>query len=239
MVGRLVNKVVVRSQTVVNKVLRIMQDLASIVRRRGYKLIRELFVASQETKVSDSDIEGSLTGDKSNEEDELTGPGENGKELTEYMLSTHEDMLVDGSTKPSLQEKVAKFIQSGELEEIEGNEGPSSQVLCESDSVNLENGSILTSQLVNSTSQFRNITSNDQVASDEAANTDKDLEVEHIKELELSQLKEHIEKNKQALSELQAKAETEISKAQKLLLDKDAELLATEESLSGLKQCPC
>ncbi|KAI3775725.1 hypothetical protein L1987_45476 [Smallanthus sonchifolius] len=95
----------------------------------------------------------------------------------------------------------------------ENIEGPSSQVLCESDSVNLENESILTSQLVNSTSQFRNITSNDQVASDEAANTDKDLEVEHNKELELSQLKEHIEKNKQALSELQAKAETEISKA--------------------------
>ncbi|KAI3822528.1 hypothetical protein L1987_10119 [Smallanthus sonchifolius] len=220
------------------------QDLANIVRRRGYKLIRELLAASQESKVSDSDIEGSLTEDKSNkEEDELTGPDENGKELTEYMLSSHEDMLGDGSTKPSLQEKVAKFIHSGELEEIEGNEGPSSQVLCESDSVNLENGSILTAQLVNSTSQF----------SDEAANTDKDLEVEivtkedqaeinrikvmlHNKELELSQLKEQIEKNKQALSELQAKAETEISKAQKLLLDKDAELLAAEESLSGLKQ---
>ncbi|KAI3687827.1 hypothetical protein L1987_81530 [Smallanthus sonchifolius] len=232
------------------------QDLANIVRRRGYKLIRELLAASQEIKASDSDIERSLTEDKADkeeEEDELTGPGENGKELTEYTLSPHEDMLGDGSTKPSLQEKVAKFIQSGELEEIEGSEGPSSQVLCESDSVNLENGSILTSQLVNSSSLFRNVTSNDQVASDEAANTDKDLEVEiitkedkaeinrikvmlHNKELELSQLKEQIEKNKQALSELQAKAETEISKAQKLLLDKDAELLAAEESLSGLKQ---
>ncbi|KAK9079379.1 hypothetical protein SSX86_001050 [Deinandra increscens subsp. villosa] len=247
------------------------QDLANVVRRRGYKLIRELLAASQESEVSDSDVEVGLTENKTNEEeDDLTGLDESGKELTEYMLSPHEDMLSDGSTKSSLlsphedmsgggstksslQEKVAKFILSGELEEIEGNEEPSSQVLCESDSVNLENGSMLTSELVNSSSQLRNITPNDQVAIDEAVNTDKDLEVEiiteedqadinrikvmlHNKELELSQLKEQIEKNKQALSELQVKAETEISEAQKLLLDKDAELLAAEESLSGLKQ---
>ncbi|KAJ0663558.1 putative immunoglobulin-like protein [Helianthus annuus] len=200
------------------------QDLANIVRRRGYKLIKELLAASQEITVSDSDAEGSLTEDKANKE----------------------------------------------VDELTGSEDPSSKVLCESDSasLDLENGSVLTSQLVDSTSQLRNITSSDQVASDEAANTDKDLEVEvevevkvvsyqliyfmitkedeaeinrikvmlHNKELELSQLKEEIEKNKQALSELQAKAETEISKAQKLLLDKDAELLAAEESLSGLKQ---
>ncbi|KVG96451.1 hypothetical protein Ccrd_026063 [Cynara cardunculus var. scolymus] len=54
--------------------------------------------------------------------------------------------------------------------------------------------------------------------------------------LNLYQLKEQIEKNKQALLELQAKVETEISKAQKLLLDKDAELHAAEKSLFGLKQ---
>ncbi|KAL8245177.1 hypothetical protein R6Q59_011435 [Mikania micrantha] len=233
------------------------QDLANIVRRRGYKLIRELLAASQEIKVSDSDVEGSLTDDKANkEEDELTGLEENGKELTEYMQSPDEDMLGDDLTRQSLQEKVAKFIQSGELEKIEGSDELSSQVLCEPYTVNLENGSILTSQLVDSTSQLRNVTYNDQVASGEgreAANTDKDLKVEmiteedqaeinrikvmlHNKEMELSQLKEQIEKNKQALSELQAKAETEITKAQKLLLDKDAELLAAEESLSGLKQ---
>ncbi|XP_076915855.1 protein PTST homolog 3, chloroplastic [Bidens hawaiensis] len=288
------------------------QDLANIVRRRGYKFIRELLAASEEIKVSDSDVdgslteneattaeveftvsqeiivseshvEGSLTEDEANAsedeltasqeikvsdshvegslteveaskaEDELTGLDENRKELTGYMLPPHEDMLGEGSTKASLQEKVAKFIQSGELEEIEGCDQPSSQVLSESESASLENGSILTSQLVNSTSQLSNITSNDQVASDEAANTDKDLEAEiiteedqaeinrikvmlHTKELELSRLKEQIEKNKQALSELQAKAETEINKAQQLLLDKDAELVAAEESLSGLKQ---
>lgn len=37
-----------------------------------------------------------------------------------------------------------------------------------------------------------------------------------------------------ALSSLQDKVESEISKAQKLILEKDAELQAAEESLSGL-----
>ncbi|CAO2839496.1 unnamed protein product [Amaranthus hypochondriacus] len=56
----------------------------------------------------------------------------------------------------------------------------------------------------------------------------------HQKELELSLLKEEIEKEKYALSLLQTKAEDEITKAQKLISEKDAELFAVEESLSGL-----
>ncbi|KAI7742730.1 hypothetical protein M8C21_020305, partial [Ambrosia artemisiifolia] len=162
---------------------------------------------SQEIKVSDSDAEGSLTEDKANkEEDELTGPDESRKELTEYMLSPHEDIVENWKKLKARSEE------------------PGSQVLCESDSANLdfENGSILTSQLI--------ITQEDQ------AEINRIKVMLHNKELELSELKEQIEKNKQALSELQAKAEMEISKAQKLLLDKDAELLAAEESLSGLKQ---
>lgn len=56
----------------------------------------------------------------------------------------------------------------------------------------------------------------------------------HQKELKLSQLKEEVEKEKQALLFLQTKAENEISKAQKLISAKDAELHAAEESLFGL-----
>ncbi|XP_030494084.2 protein PTST homolog 3, chloroplastic isoform X2 [Cannabis sativa] len=56
----------------------------------------------------------------------------------------------------------------------------------------------------------------------------------HQKEQELSRLREEIEKQKNDLSVLQAKAETEISKAQKLIFEKDAELQAAEETLSGL-----
>ncbi|XP_050381662.1 protein PTST homolog 3, chloroplastic isoform X2 [Argentina anserina] len=56
----------------------------------------------------------------------------------------------------------------------------------------------------------------------------------HQKELELSRLKEQIEKEQHALSVMQANAEIAISEAQKLILEKDAELLAAEENLSGL-----
>ncbi|KAL9239332.1 hypothetical protein vseg_013667 [Gypsophila vaccaria] len=56
----------------------------------------------------------------------------------------------------------------------------------------------------------------------------------HQKELELSRLKEEIEKEKKELSILQTKAEDEINKAQKLIMEKEAELLAAEDSLSGL-----
>lgn len=41
---------------------------------------------------------------------------------------------------------------------------------------------------------------------------------------------------KLALSLLQSRAETEISIAQKLVLDKDAELQAAEQALSGLQE---
>lgn len=60
--------------------------------------------------------------------------------------------------------------------------------------------------------------------------------INHQKELELSELKQQIEKEKLVLSVLQTKAETEISNTQKLISDKDAELHAAEESLSGLEE---
>ncbi|KAL6534143.1 hypothetical protein OROHE_013068 [Orobanche hederae] len=58
----------------------------------------------------------------------------------------------------------------------------------------------------------------------------------HQNELELTQLKEQIENEKQVFSLLQTKVETEISKAQNLISQKDSELHAAEETLSGLKE---
>ncbi|KAL4566994.1 hypothetical protein LXL04_022564 [Taraxacum kok-saghyz] len=53
------------------------QDVANLVRRRGYKLIKELLAALQEVKVTDSDVDETLTIDNqektSTEEDESTG----------------------------------------------------------------------------------------------------------------------------------------------------------------------
>lgn len=58
----------------------------------------------------------------------------------------------------------------------------------------------------------------------------------HQKELELTQLKQQIEEEKRLLSVLQIKAETEIREAERLISEKDAELNAAEDSLSGLKE---
>ncbi|OVA06955.1 hypothetical protein BVC80_1731g31 [Macleaya cordata] len=76
----------------------------------------------------------------------------------------------------------------------------------------------------------------------EASERDNQVEIDRLKvmlhhqELELSQLKERIEKEKFALSILQAKAEKEIGKSQEIIVAKDEELQAAEESLSGLKE---
>ncbi|XP_058212783.1 protein PTST homolog 3, chloroplastic [Rhododendron vialii] len=80
----------------------------------------------------------------------------------------------------------------------------------------------------------------DEELDDQTIKRENQIEVNRLKfmldqkELELSRLKEQIDKEKLALSILQTKVETEISKAQKLVMEKDAELHATEGNLAGL-----
>ncbi|GJT94801.1 ribonuclease H-like domain-containing protein [Tanacetum coccineum] len=129
------------------------QDLANIVRRRGYKVIKEHLAASQEIKVTDSDVDGSLTEDKACKE-ELTGLDDNEEESVEDVLLSPEDTITeetsitkdfdddtsddvessfvaDGLTQLSLQEKI-----STEADLTSANEEPSSQLLAVSDSAN-------------------------------------------------------------------------------------------------------
>ncbi|KAJ6742526.1 S-ADENOSYLMETHIONINE SYNTHASE 2 [Salix viminalis] len=183
----------------------------------------------------------------------------------------------------SLVEKVAKFIQNGDLDAIEdnfyglSNESGSGEskgfrepqdmtedhskisseenfedAVGESDTASTLNGNLSTSMQVLPSVTVSHTLRNESPAEGLAsADVDQDLDTEmnkkdnqveinhlklilHQKELELSQLKEQIEKEKLALSALQTKAEREISKAQKLISEKDAELLVAEESLAGL-----
>ncbi|PWA55769.1 hypothetical protein CTI12_AA237990 [Artemisia annua] len=192
------------------------QDLANIVRRRGYKVIKELLAASQDIKVTDSDVDGSLTEYKACKE-ELTGLDDNEEESAEDVLLSPEDTITEETSitkdfdDDTSDDVGSNFVaDDDDLDVVNANknigsqnsteteltavgEEPSSQLLAVSDSAN---GSILTSPLANSTSMPRNITYDDQLASAESANTDTDVEFEHHKELELSQLKEQIEKNK-------------------------------------------
>lgn len=195
-------------------------------------------------------------------------------------------MSIESSTNSSLQEKVAKFIQDGELETFEDDghgildeegaeggkkcielenaiendssilgEGHCEQVCSESNAAAMLNGSTLTSDKKAPSATGNHPRRDDRISTEGllGANSHKVLDVEpserenqieldhlkfklHQKELELSQLKVQIEKEKLALSILQTTAETEINKAQKFILEKDAELNAAEESLSELKE---
>ncbi|CAL5350934.1 unnamed protein product [Camellia sinensis] len=270
------------------------QDLANIIRRRGYKLIKELLAIStksdgkgsdpEEVLVEKQDISGKC-------EHESTGPGERVGDMTEDASSSSEVsvkqndlnsangenndyafssdskscMAIESSTNSSLQEKVAKFIQNGKLDameecscfcsddgfgilnEIAANNG---KKFVESEDVTKELSSfgqdVSPSKQVVLHASGKNTSRNDYFSSERLFSGDhEDLDVEtikmenqteHQKELELSRLKEQVEKEKHALSILQTKAETEISKAQELIMEKDAELHAAEESLSGLEE---
>ncbi|KAM5559736.1 protein PTST [Rosa sericea] len=174
----------------------------------------------------------------------------------------------------SLEEKVTKFMQNGDLDALEDNiygvsiesdaeEIKSSNKFGNAEEVQLRtptseyskhmfDGSDATSeQILSSTAVDPPLGDATSLADSRSSLSDKNLDVKtseredqhdisrlksmlHQKELELSRLKEQIEKEQHALSVLQANAETAISEAQKLVCEKDAELLAAEENLSGL-----
>lgn len=193
--------------------------------------------------------------------------------------------LIKYSEELSLAEKVARFIQNGDLDIIDDNfestfsesgagkgNGSFTAVNAEESEINFHveafsedttasRGSVMASN--GSASEFEDHMSTttvgqtirDDQPSTEALNgqidkvlgaeikiSENQVEIDrlkfllHQKELELSQLKEQIERDKLALSALQSKAAAEISKAQKLILEKDTELVAAEESLSGLEE---
>ncbi|XP_027173649.1 protein PTST homolog 3, chloroplastic-like [Coffea eugenioides] len=121
------------------------QDLANIVRRRGYKFIRELLTRSAEMQINISITEEKLTGgqhipsggeghhEKVKDSCEDTSLLSEANEIKEHEKSLVEDAQTntgldsdkddscspESSIYPSLQDKVAKFIQDGELDDVE------------------------------------------------------------------------------------------------------------------------
>ncbi|KAK1361202.1 5'-AMP-activated protein kinase-related [Heracleum sosnowskyi] len=114
------------------------QDLAYIVRRRGYKLIKELLATSVNTKTVEDDIAGIVdraAAVNTNQQDEVENLAEavhlSSKSpieeddfndiavASEFHLDENIRTLVESSNESALQEKVANFIQNGELNMIE------------------------------------------------------------------------------------------------------------------------
>ncbi|CAI8602488.1 unnamed protein product [Vicia faba] len=164
------------------------------------------------------------------------------------VLEDISDVNLETSSNLSLEERVANFIQNGDLDAVEGGRPHKENNVMAPNGISLtSNQAILPGKLDqplrdNHMPHEDPITHFDKDLDAEARNAQNQSEINHLKfmlhqkELELTRLKEQIEKEKHALSVLQTKAEEEISKAKKLLSEKDAELLEAEESLSGLKE---
>ncbi|XP_074372291.1 uncharacterized protein LOC141713004 isoform X5 [Apium graveolens] len=212
------------------------QDLAYIVRRRGYKLIKELLATSVNAKTAETDMAGKV--------DKAAAVNTNQQEAVEnlvesvhlsskspisendfnaiavasdFHLNEKSHTSVESSNESSLQEKVANFIQNGELNIIEDSvfdivresvaEG---QAVSEfEDTTDLElnsnetdaaktlqrNNELLSQQAEPSTSVSS--TREDSFSTDDGlSSADDDSDIEHQKELELSELKQQIEKDK-------------------------------------------
>lgn len=264
------------------------QDLAHIVRRRGYKFIKQLLSTSLESDENGSGKKEGLTelndaGDDC--QDEPTGQEQKLEDMNENLsdevslchsesenVENNETKLgLDGTSnialELSLQDKVAKFIQSGELSAF-GDDGK--YVLNKSEDLPKDSNSsveeafdwasgtsgmdkTLSGIISQSKKVIRDVclpngrpptAYNDEESDAEITERENESEVDRLKlmlqqkEMELSQLKEQIEKDKLALSALQAEAENEISEVQKLMSEKEAELSAAEEFISDLKEVP-
>ncbi|KAL0347151.1 UNVERIFIED_CONTAM: protein PTST3, chloroplastic [Sesamum calycinum] len=107
------------------------QDLANVVRRRGYKFIKELLATSSMEKFTGSSIDTGQTGlmevlvDLENDklkvlsDDVLSNENIQGEEFRGCMETDEKSSVAAESRTLSFQEKVARFIQHGELDKIE------------------------------------------------------------------------------------------------------------------------
>ncbi|KAF3632898.1 putative myb-related protein-like [Capsicum annuum] len=264
------------------------QDLANIVRRRGYKLVKELLLTSKqptyECRGEDVVVEKSedelLDGKKTDTTHDVSLPSEASAvdDDTNYAdngIILNSDEQNSGDQEPldysSLEEKVANFIENGELESVEDDDLDIFQrseqversvegknvVATDSTTAELFSGNSIaqSTQHVEHPSRPSSPTRKDKLSTEnltvnegrirldtEPHNMEIEAEINHLKlilhqkELELTQLKQQIEKEMRLLSMMEIEAETKIREAHRILSEKDAELNAAEDSLSGLKE---
>ncbi|KAG4996194.1 hypothetical protein JHK82_027009 [Glycine max] len=204
--------------------------------------------------------------------------GDNKLDSVVHSAADSNSTNLDTLANLSLKEKVANFIQNGDLDPVEDHvscisngDGPQESKeyiesklvvymppgthLPEDNNVMAHGNSLTSKQVVPSGAldldqplwddhlPHEDVTTHFNKDLDtEAPKVPNEIEINHLKfmlyqkESELSWLKEQIDKKKLALSVLQTKAEAEISKARKLISEKDAELHVAEGSLSELKE---
>ncbi|KAL8152865.1 hypothetical protein V2J09_010625, partial [Rumex salicifolius] len=223
------------------------KDLSNIVRRRGYKAVRDLLANSVcLTEGMNSPLHF---------EDDATGEEKKMKDLTQETSKQdrfeddfgHNLWLNDAEGSREYKENSTVFNSAIHKRD--------SSVTRDKMETLVLNGAAVRSNEIAKPVPERNNTRNKDATHESRAGSglsrDVNLEVDCIenqdeferlkdilqqKELELCQLKELFEKEEQALFTLQSEAEEEIKTAQKLLSEMESELLAAEGSLAGLKE---
>ncbi|WOK98768.1 hypothetical protein Cni_G07480 [Canna indica] len=190
------------------------KDLANIVRRRGYKAIREL-LNSNEVIHSDKISEGNqdLLSENLNE---TAGDQDRNINLSPDCTFALDNSLEDTietnrivceGSEEFLHLKAKKFTQTGELVTVEGEDSELSQDL---------NSKVYELDIQNETDHLKGLMDQNEV--------------------ELSQVKQQIEDEKIALTNLHAKGADELGDMQRLLAEKDIHLSMAKENLTGLKE---
>ncbi|WOL07399.1 hypothetical protein Cni_G16140 [Canna indica] len=211
------------------------KDLANIVRRRGYKAITELLLNSNEERHS-------IKTSQRNQDPLTAGSYEaaGGQERNingypdctssssiysmEHIVKSNGELPMENDAEvcetstsvDSLRLKAMKFIQTGELDTIEGEDCELHQDLEDSE---LHQDMASTGLEEHDQNEIYHLKSS-----------------VHQKEMELSKMKQDIEDEKLALSNLQARATAELDDIQKIIREKDVEIHAAEEYLNGLKE---
>uniref|UniRef100_A0A1D1Z445 Sucrose nonfermenting 4-like protein n=1 Tax=Anthurium amnicola TaxID=1678845 RepID=A0A1D1Z445_9ARAE len=216
------------------------KDLAYIVRRRGYKEITKLLMNSTNgendfSKVStEESIEGQETQDNVNNmpaepsHERLTScsQGDESEIIGDFPES--EDTLIHNGHEFSSSINNTHSLDEGIL---------SSQLSFPPSRGQYSNrGDVSPEDILGNFDFIENKASDlaEETANQEEINQLRELL--HQKEMELELLKQQIEEEKFALSAMQNKAHSEISKVQNIISIKDKELHAAEESLAGLKE---
>ncbi|KAF6166934.1 hypothetical protein GIB67_037447 [Kingdonia uniflora] len=230
------------------------KDLANIVRRRGYKVMADLLTnsAKENTTTQISSVENEDV--NSGHEDDLVKKVE---EISEGVSSSSKHSLgvkrfsyKNGGSQLQVEElsTVEGHNISGDIDKVDNSSNASSKYAAAGDG-STSRKSAWTLKLVATEydthrdnvllAEGRRYTHSDKDVDVEVSESDNEIEINRLKvtlELELSELKKQIEKEKHALSTLQTKAEYEIGRAKKIILEKNEELHAAEEGLSGLKE---
>ncbi|XAR69142.1 hypothetical protein NMG60_11000624 [Bertholletia excelsa] len=232
------------------------QDLANIVRRRGYKLVKELLATSTKTDKKESATGKGLT---ANQDTATESQYEEVEVTANNVLSSSEDSFnqiqlnsVDGatsdfsstserdgcmgvksSTSSSLRERVAKFVQNGVLDAVEDD----GEGFGRSDIGDILNVTMLSSKQVAVPASGKNTTRDDVLSSEESRSTvnDDELDIETRKresQREIDHLKLMLHQKELELSQLKEEIENEKLALSRLQMKAEAEISKAQKCIS-------